>query len=65
MGNTNTLTKSTKRKVVDMAIVIENQEIQEAIRLKAYEIYLERNGTAGDEVEDWVIAERMVLKKFT
>jgi Protein of unknown function (DUF2934) len=65
MGNTNTLTKSTKRKAVDMAIVIENQEIQEAIRLKAYEIYLERNGTAGDEVGDWVIAERMVLKKFT
>jgi hypothetical protein len=64
MGNGNTLTKLPRRKVVALAIVNENQEIQDAIRLKAYEIYLERNGTAGDEVEDWVTAERIILKKF-
>jgi hypothetical protein len=62
MGNTNTLTKSPKRKKVDVVIPNENQEIREAIRLKAYEIYLERNGAAGDELEDWVTAEKIVLK---
>ena len=43
MGNGNTLTKLPRRKVVALAIVNENQEIQDAIRLKAYEIYLEYN----------------------
>jgi len=65
MGNGNTNTKSSKRKAVDLAIVNENQEIQEAIRLKAYELYLERNGAAGNEFEDWITAERIVLKRFT
>jgi len=60
----NTKKKSPKRKAVAQAIVDENQEIQEAIRLKAYEIYLERNGAPGDELEDWITAERIVLKKF-
>ncbi len=36
------------------------QELNEAIRLKAYELYLERNGTAGDDLEDWLTAERIV-----
>ena len=53
MGNENTDTKLPKRKVVAQAIINENEEIQEAIRLKAYELYLERNGAAGDEHEDW------------
>ena len=60
MGAGNTNTKSLKKKTV----AHENQEIQEAIRLKAYEIYLKRNGVAGDEREDWIKAERIVLKKF-
>ena len=64
MGHGNTDTKLPKRKVVAQAIINENEEIQEAIRLKAYELYLERNGAAGDEHEDWITAERIVLKKF-
>jgi len=64
MGIGNTNTKSPRRKSVAQDIVNENQEIQEAIRLKAYELYLERNGAAGDELEDWITAERIVLKRF-
>ena len=30
----------------------------EEIRLRAYEIYLERNGLPGDELDDWLRAER-------
>jgi hypothetical protein len=65
MGAGNNNKKSPKKKAVAKAAVNKNQDIQEAIRLKAYEIYLERNGAAGDELEDWAIAERIVLKKFT
>jgi hypothetical protein len=64
MGSGNK-TKSPRRKVLAPAVVNENQEIQEAIRLKAYEIYVERNGAVGDELEDWIRAERIVLKRFT
>lgn len=33
----------------------------EQIQLRAYEIYLERNGGPGNPMEDWVRAEREVL----
>jgi hypothetical protein len=33
----------------------------EQIQLRAYEIYLERNGAPGNPTEDWVRAEREVL----
>lgn len=33
----------------------------ENIQLRAYEIYLERNGAPGNPMEDWVRAEREVL----
>jgi hypothetical protein len=56
--------KSPRRKAVEQGIVNENLEIQEAIRLKAYEIYLERNGAAGDPLEDWIMAEKIVLKRL-
>jgi len=31
---------------------------REEIRLRAYEIYLERGGQAGNELDDWLQAER-------
>jgi hypothetical protein len=34
----------------------------EEIRRRAYEIYLERNGHAGDELDDWLRAERELQK---
>jgi hypothetical protein len=33
----------------------------EKIQVRAYEIYLERNGAPGNPMEDWVRAEREVL----
>ncbi|HYL63988.1 MAG TPA: DUF2934 domain-containing protein [Candidatus Methylomirabilis sp.] len=33
----------------------------EAIQLRAYEIYLERNGAPGNPLEDWVRAENELL----
>jgi hypothetical protein len=36
---------------------------QQKIQLRAYEIYLERGGTPGNPLEDWVRAERELLEK--
>jgi len=35
---------------------------REEIRLRAYEIYLERGGLPGDELDDWLRAERELQK---
>ena len=34
----------------------------EQIRLRAYELYLSRGATHGDEVEDWLNAERELME---
>jgi hypothetical protein len=34
--------------------------LDEEIRHRAYELYLQRNGQAGDPVKDWFVAEREV-----
>ena len=36
------------------------EEEQEIVRRRAYEIYLSRDGAAGDEAEDWFTAEREI-----
>lgn len=67
--------KSTVRKAVAQAIDSHEKEngmaarkdspdIQEAIRLKAYELYVERGYSHGNDVQDWLEAERIVFKKF-
>jgi hypothetical protein len=35
--------------------------IDDAVRQRAYELYLERGGVPGDEVRDWLQAERELL----
>jgi hypothetical protein len=40
----------------DQSSITEND-----IRLRAYELYLERGGVPGDEVSDWLQAERELL----
>ena len=40
-----------------------SQPTQEEIALRAYQIYLERGGAPGDELEDWTRAERELLMK--
>jgi Protein of unknown function (DUF2934) len=41
--------------------VAKNQPTMEDIALRAYQIYLERGGTPGNEFEDWIRAERELL----
>jgi hypothetical protein len=38
-------------------------KLQASIQMKAYELYLQRNGAPGDPTEDWLKAEKMILKK--
>lgn len=41
----------------------ESQPTREAIALRAYELYLERGGAPGHELEDWTRAERELSRK--
>jgi hypothetical protein len=41
----------------------ENHPTREEITLRAYEIYLERGGAPGNELEDWARAERELMGK--
>jgi hypothetical protein len=38
--------------------------LEEEIRCRAYELYLQRSGTAGDENQDWLIAEREIRSRY-
>ncbi|MGB2889990.1 MAG: DUF2934 domain-containing protein [Candidatus Acidiferrales bacterium] len=37
---------------------------REEIELRAHEIYVERGGAHGQDVEDWLQAERELLEKY-
>jgi hypothetical protein len=37
--------------------------IQKKIALRAYELYLQRGGMNGHEVEDWLEAEREIIQE--
>lgn len=39
---------------------LQDARLEDEIRRRAYEIYLERNGSPGDEYQDWLSAEREV-----
>jgi hypothetical protein len=38
---------------------------REEIELRAYQIYLERGGTDGQDVEDWLQAECELVEKYS
>ncbi len=38
--------------------VVPVSDLEEEIRRRAYELYLERGATPGSENEDWLVAER-------
>jgi len=48
---------------VDVALG-QSLNLDEEIRRRAYELYLERNGGAGDPDADWLIAEREVRSRY-
>jgi Protein of unknown function (DUF2934) len=41
--------------------VVEDKPTHEEIRLRAHQIYIERGGTHGQDIEDWLEAERQLL----
>ena len=50
------MAKSTRK----TAKVDSQTDVQERIRARAYQLYLERGGTDGYDVEDWLTAESEV-----
>jgi hypothetical protein len=42
-----------------------NRPTQEQIRLRAYQIFMARNGKAGDPAADWIKAERELIEELS
>ncbi len=42
---------------------VKSQPTRDEVALRAYQIYLERNGAPGNALEDWTRAERELLEK--
>lgn len=69
------IANNTARKPVKRAIAKRDQEeldeartaeqLLQAIRVKAYELYQLRAGGPGSAEDDWVAAEKIVLKKIS
>ncbi|MBI3314813.1 MAG: DUF2934 domain-containing protein [Candidatus Omnitrophica bacterium] len=71
--------KITSRKAVSKAIAKQEfetqkttpdaqmapEEIQDAIRLKAYELYMQRGCQNGNDLQDWLAAEQLVLQALS
>ena len=56
IGSAEPLTASTQEETREVSVG--NVASDEEIRLRAYEIYLERGETPGLELDDWLQAER-------
>ncbi|MDO8675224.1 MAG: DUF2934 domain-containing protein [Candidatus Omnitrophota bacterium] len=71
--------KTSSRKAVSKAIAKQEFEtqkttpgaqlapdqIQDAIRLKAYELYMQRGCQNGNDFQDWLAAEQLVLQTLS
>jgi hypothetical protein len=53
-------TRESSSPTLETTRVAKNQPTQEEIALRAYHIYLERGGMPGNEVHDWIEAERQL-----
>ena len=69
--SSNGVNKTTTRKAVKKAIksqdtedLLSSEEIQNAIRMKAYQLFLERGGQWGNPDQDWADAEKLVLNQL-
>ena len=65
------VTKTTKRKAVSKAIAKQDietqkasQQVQDAIRFKAYELYAQGGYQDGKDVANWQAAEQIVLGRI-
>jgi hypothetical protein len=50
-----------KRSTTSNGNGIPDRSVEERIRERAYQLYLERGGTVSDPVNDWLRAEREVI----
>lgn len=41
------------------------EQIQDTIRLKAYELYMQRGCQNGNDLQDWLAAEQLVLQALS
>jgi hypothetical protein len=57
--------KADKTPVTEWAPARIHESIIEQIRQRAYEIYLDRKGGSGSDVEDWLRAEAEIMWKLT
>ncbi len=58
------LTPSNVSSIEEARKTAPDSKLEEEIRRRAYEIYLARNGSPGDECQDWLIAEREVRARY-
>ena len=56
-------TRESSSPAVQKSRTATNQPTREEIALRAYEIILRRGGAPGNELADWVLAERELLEK--
>lgn len=49
---------------INLAVKKPTVDLDEEIRRRAYELYLERQGTAGDQAQDWLRAEREIRARY-
>jgi hypothetical protein len=54
-------TRESSSPTMEATRVAKNQPTQEEIALRAYHIFLERGGMPGNELEDWIEAERQLF----
>jgi hypothetical protein len=55
-------TRKTSSPTVRKSSTVNGHPTREEIALRAYEIFLERGGAPGNELEDWTRAERELLE---
>ena len=48
----------------DHQVRINNPQVQEKIRQRAHEIWVQRGSQGGSDVEDWLRAEQEILLEF-
>lgn len=69
MESTNTLTKKRSAKKILPTTSLSNDHylagIHDAIRLKAYELFVERGCVHGADVDDWLNAEKIIQEQMS
>jgi Protein of unknown function (DUF2934) len=56
-------TRENSSPATETTRVAKNQPTQEEIAVRAYHIYLEGGGVPGNELEDWIEAERQLISE--